>query len=453
MKISLDWLREWVDVEMDVSAFAHALTMAGLEIEGVHRAGPDLKGVVVGEVLAVEKHPDADKLNVCRVSDGVEHLKIVCGAPNVAVGLLVPVALDGARLPGGVKIKKGKLRGIVSEGMLCSATELMVPQELYPSVGDAGLLVFGEEYPLGSDVRPILGLNDVAIDFEILANRPDCLCALGIARETAAALGTRLREPAIAIKEAGGDIHQEVEVRVEDPELCPRYCARVIRNVRLGPSPLWLRKYLHSAGLRSINNIVDITNYVMLEHGHPMHAFDLDQVRGKQIIVRRAHNGETLTTLDDVQRQLRPDDLVICDRDGATGLAGIMGGQESEITENTKTVMFECASFDRTAIRLTGRALGMRTESSGRFERGVAPQTVMAALERACMLVNLLDAIISFTDGILAKILDAFSLLSRYGDMNSGILDLTSIIYYLSFTAVFLFLTTRVIDKRRWSQG
>lgn len=393
MKLSLTMLREYVDIPLSPEAYAQKMIMSGTGVEGIDDLGAGIENVVVGKVLTREKVEGSDHLSLCTVDVGRESpLQIVCGAPNVAVGLLVPVALDGARLPGGVKIKKGKLRGIVSEGMLCSATELMVPQELYPSVGDAGLLVFGEEYPLGSDVRPILGLNDVAIDFEILANRPDCLCALGIARETAAALGTRLREPAIAIKEAGGDIHQEVEVRVEDPELCPRYCARVIRNVRLGPSPLWLRKYLHSAGLRSINNIVDITNYVMLEHGHPMHAFDLDQVRGKQIIVRRAHNGETLTTLDDVQRQLRPDDLVICDRDGATGLAGIMGGQESEITENTKTVMFECASFDRTAIRLTGRALGMRTESSGRFERGVAPQTVMAALERACMLVNLLDA-------------------------------------------------------------
>ena len=238
----------------------------------------------------------------------------------------------------------------------------------------------------------MLGIDDTAVDFEILANRPDCLCAIGIARETAAALGTTFHAPQIAVKEAGGDIHNEVKIRVEAPDLCPRYAARVIKNVRIKPSPLWLRKYLHGAGLRAINNIVDITNYIMLEYGHPMHAFDLSKVRGRQIVVRRAHEDEKLTTLDGNERTLRTDDLVICDDERATGLAGIMGGEESEIVEGTREVMFECASFDRTAIRLTSRALGMRTEASGRFERGVAPGTVMEALERACQLVNELDA-------------------------------------------------------------
>ncbi|MEG2315406.1 MAG: phenylalanine--tRNA ligase subunit beta, partial [Clostridia bacterium] len=281
---------------------------------------------------------------------------------------------------------------IVSEGMLCSATELKVPRELYPSIGDAGLLLFQENHPVGSDVKPILGIDDCAVDFEILANRPDCLCALGIARETAAALGTSFHAPKAQVKEAGGDIRDEVSVRVEDAALCPRYAARVIKNVRIAPSPMWLRKYLHAAGLRAINNIVDITNFIMLEYGHPMHAFDLSKVRGGKIIVRRAHEGERLTTLDGVERALRTSDLVICDEQGATGLAGIMGGEESEITEGTTNVMFECASFDRTAVRLTSRALGMRTESSGRFERGVSPATVMDALNRACALVNELDA-------------------------------------------------------------
>ena len=284
------------------------------------------------------------------------------------------------------------LANMVSEGMLCAATELKVPAELYPNVGDEGLLLFQEEYPVGSDVKPILGLDDTAVDFEILANRPDCLCALGVARETAAALGTAFKAPTLTVKESAGDIHQEVSIRVDDPDRCPRYAARVIKNVRIGPSPMWLRKYLFGAGLRSINNIVDITNYVMIEYGHPMHAFDLSKVRGRKIIVRCAQEGETLTTLDGEQRQLRATDLVICDEDRATGLAGIMGGEESEITDNTTEVMFECASFDRTAIRLTSRALGMRTESSGRFERGVSPATVMDALDRACMLVNLLNA-------------------------------------------------------------
>ena len=342
-------------------------------------------------------------LHECTVDvGGPETLHIVCGAPNVAAGQLVPVALDGAHLPGGVKIKKGKLRGMISEGMICSGEELHVPTELYPNIEEKGILVFQEDYPLGADVKPILGIDDTAVDFEILANRPDCLCAIGIARETAAALDTEFHAPEITVTEAGGDIHDEVKVRVEAPDLCPRYAARVIKNVRIAPSPLWLRKYLHGAGLRAINNIVDITNYIMIEYGHPMHAFDLSKVRGRQIVVRRAHPGETLTTLDGNERALRTDDLVICDEERATGLAGIMGGEESEITEGTTDVMFECAAFDRTAIRLTSRALGMRTESSGRFERGVAAGTVMDALDRACMLVNLLDA----------------------GDVVSGVIDL-----------------------------
>lgn len=392
MKIAMNMLREYVDIPVAPKEYEERMIMTGTAVEGLEDISGGMENVVVGRVLTCED-VEGTHLHQCTVDVGSgEPLHIVCGAPNVGAGKLVPVALDGARLPGGVKIKKGKLRGMVSEGMLCSATELKVPQELYPSVGDEGLLIFNEDYPVGSDVRPILGIDDYAVDFEILANRPDCLCALGIARETAAALGTEFHAPKLAVAEAGGDIHDEVKVRVDAPDLCPRYAARVIKNVRIAPSPLWMRKYLHGAGLRSINSIVDITNYIMLEYGHPMHAFDLGKVRGKQIVVRRAHEGESLTTLDGVDRTLRPEDLVICDEQSATGLAGIMGGVESEITDETTTVMFECASFDRTAVRLTSRALGMRTESSGRFERGVAPGTVMDALDRACMLVNLLNA-------------------------------------------------------------
>ncbi len=393
MKLSLKMLREYVDIPVTPEEYAERMIMTGTGVEGAENLGAELENVVVGKVLTCEKVEGSDHLHACTVDvAGESPLHIVCGAPNVGVGKLVPVAMDGARLPGGVKIKKGKLRGLVSEGMLCSATELKIPQELYPSVGDEGLLIFQEEHPLGSDVRPILGLDDTAVDFEILANRPDCLCALGIARETAVALNTALHIPKAQVKEAGGNIAEEVKVRVEDPDLCPRYMARVIKNVRIAPSPAWLRQHLHAAGLRSINNIVDITNYVMLMCGHPMHAFDLAKVRGKEIVVRRAKAGETLTTLDGIPRSLRPDDLVICDRDGATGLAGIMGGEESEIRESTRDVMFECASFDRTAVRLTARTLGMRTESSGRFERGVAAETVKDAMDRALALVNLLDA-------------------------------------------------------------
>jgi len=392
MKLPMNMLREYVEIPVTPKEYEERMIMTGTSVENVEDLGGEIDRVVVGRVLTCED-VEGTHLHQCTVDVGTsESLHIVCGAPNVHAGVLVPVALDGARLPGGVKIKKGKLRGMVSEGMLCAATELKVPNELYPNVGDAGLLIFNEEYPVGSDVKPIFGMDDYAVDFEILANRPDCLCAIGVARETAAALGTTFKAPVLSVKESGGDIGREVSIRVEDSDLCPRYAARVIKNVRIAPSPMWLRKYLHGAGLRSINNIVDITNYVMIEYGHPMHAFDLSKVRGRQIIVRRTLEGETLTTLDGEKRTLRTSDLVICDEDHATGLAGIMGGEESEITGTTTEVMFECASFNRTAIRLTSRALGMRTESSGRFERGVSPTTIMDALDRACMLVNRLDA-------------------------------------------------------------
>lgn len=392
MKLAMNMIRQYAEIPVTPQEYAERMIMTGTAVEGVEDIAQGMDKVVVGRVLTCEG-VEGTHLHQCTVDvGGEEPLHIVCGAPNVAAGELVAVALDGSHLPGGVKIKKGKLRGMVSEGMLCSATEMKVPQELYPSVGDEGILLFQEDYPLGSDVRPILGIDDTAVDFEILANRPDCLCAMGIARETAAALGTEFKAPQITVQESGGDIHNEVKVSVEAPDLCPRYAARVIKNVRVKPSPMWLRKYLHGAGLRSINNIVDITNYVMIEYGHPMHAFDLSKVRGREIIVRRAHEGEMLTTLDGAERALRTDDLVICDQERATGLAGVMGGEESEILEGTTDVMFECAVFDRTAIRLTSRAHGMRTEASGRFERGVACGTVVEAINRACELVNQLDA-------------------------------------------------------------
>ena len=392
MKVALNMLREYVDINITNEEYEKQMIACGNGIESITSISDNLTGVVVGRVLSVAKVEGSDHLNLCKVEVGAEEpLQIVCGAPNVKEGILVPVALAGAVLPGGFKIKKGKLRGIVSEGMLCSSTELKVPVELYPSVGDAGLLVFNEEYPVGSDVKPILGIDDVTVDFEILANRPDCLSAIGLARETAAVLEKPFNAPNCTVIEKGGDIHQEIKITVEDSTLCPRYIGRVVKNVRIGTSPMWLRKYLHGAGLRSINNVVDITNYIMLEYGHPMHAFDLDMVKGKEIIVRTAKENEKLTTLDDVERTLRTQDLVICDSEGATGIAGVMGGEESEITANTKNIVFECACFDRTSIRLTARAQGMRTESSGRFERGVCAKTVKEAMDRACHLVNELD--------------------------------------------------------------
>lgn len=393
MKVSLNWLKKYVPVELDNAAYESRMIMTGTGVEGMEDLGAKLQNVVVGRVLTCVDHPNSDHLHICTVDVGeAEPLQIVCGAPNVKEGILVPVAKVGAVLPGDFHIKKGKLRGVESCGMLCSSTEMGVPVELYPSVGDAGLLIFNEEYPLGTDVREIFGFNDTMVDFEILANRPDCLCVWGVARETAAALNAPLSLPEITVQEVDGDIHDHASVTVEDTEHCPRYAARVIKNVRIAPSPMWLRQYLHAAGMRSINNIVDITNFIMLETGHPMHAFDMDKVKGRKIVVRASRADETLTTLDGKEYALSGQELMICDEDHPTGLAGIMGGEESEITESTREVLFECAAFDRTSIRLTARRLGIRTEASGRFERGVSPATVMEALQRACQMVNELDA-------------------------------------------------------------
>lgn len=392
MKLPMQWIKAYADIPADALTYQSKMIMSGTAVEDVYPVA-EMENVVVGRVLTVDKVEGSDHLHVCTVDAGQESiLQIVCGAPNVKPGILVPVALNGAKLPDGMKIKKGKLRGILSEGMLCSATELHVPQELYPSIGDAGLLIIHEEVPLGTDVKAVLGIDDTVIDFEILANRPDCMCAVGIARETAVVMGTAFNAPSCTVTEADGDIHDYVKIDVMEPEACKRYAARVVKNVRVAPSPMWLRKYLHGAGMRSINNIVDITNFVMLEMGHPMHAFDLDVVRGRHIIVRNAQKGETLTTLDGKEHQLSGAELLICDEEGPTGLAGIMGGLESEITENTRTLLFECAAFDRTVTRLAARGLGVRTESSGRFERGVNPRTCLEAVNRACHLIHLLDA-------------------------------------------------------------
>lgn len=393
MKTSMNWLREYVDIPLSNEAYMHAMIRTGTEIEGVEPLSGGMDKVVVGRVLSCVRHENSDHLSVCQVDVGSgDPLQIVCGAPNVKAGILVPVAVAGATLPGGHQIREGKLRGVLSQGMLCSATELKVPQELYPSVGDEGLLIFQEDYPLGEEVSSILGLDDAVVDAEILANRPDLLSVWGLARETAAVLDKPFRMPKTGFEELPGSISDEVSIRVEDADLCPRYTTRVIKDVRIGPSPLWLRSYLHAAGMRAINNIVDITNFVMLETGHPMHAFDLKEVRGKEIIVRRAKAGELLTTLDGKEHSLSGGELLICDREGPTGLAGIMGGLESEITEGTRDILFECASFDRSHTRITARALGIRTESSSRFERGVSPATVMQALDRACHLVEALEA-------------------------------------------------------------
>ena len=393
MKVPMQWMKQYTEIPVSAEAFQDAMIMHGTGVEGLEDQNEAVQNVVVGKILSVRKHENSDHMVICSVDVGeAEPLQIVTGAPNVHEGDLVPVAKVGAVLPGGIKIKKGKLRGVESYGMCCSGPEIGVPDYLYPSVGDKGLLIFHEDYAPGSDVRPILGVDDTIVDFEILANRPDCLSVWGVSREAAVTLGTKFNKPEIKVETVPGRMSDFVHIDVQDTDLCPRYCARIIKNVKIGPSPMWMRKALAASGVRAINNIVDITNYVMLETGHPMHAFDMAKVKDQHIIVRRANEGETIVTLDGKERALSTDMLMIADQTNATGIAGVMGGEESEITEETTTVMFEIAAFDRTNIRLTTRALGLRTEASGRFERGVCAATCREAADRACQLVNLLGA-------------------------------------------------------------
>ena len=392
MKVPMKWLKEYVDIDVSAEAYASKMVMTGTAVEGVDKTGAQFDKVVVGKVVSCVDHPNSDHLHICMVDVGeAEPIQIVCGAPNVHAGMRVAAALDGAHLPGG-KIKKGKMRGEVSMGMLCSGPELDVPAGLYPHIGDEGIIEIFEDVVPGTDVKAVFGLGDDIIDFEILANRPDCLSVWGLARESSAVLEKHFAMPEIAVEEKGRGVFDDyAKVEVLDDVTCPRYCARVITNVKIGPSPKWMREYLYGAGVRPINNIVDITNFVMLETGHPMHAFDLNKVKDRTIVVRRAKPGEKLTTLDGKEHALDESMLVIADKENATGLAGIMGGEESEIVDDTASVLFECAAFERANNRVTARKLGIRTESSGRFEKGVCPDTAMEALNRACMLVNMLE--------------------------------------------------------------
>ena len=396
MNLSRNWLNEFVDLhDITDKQFNDEMTLSGSKVETIERLDESLKNVVAGKILSMEKHPDSDHMWVCQLDVGREEpVQIVTGAWNIHIGDLVPAALHKSVLPGGVKIKKGKLRGMISEGMICSGEELHVPTELYPNIEEKGILVFQEDYPLGADVKPILGIDDTAVDFEILANRPDCLCAIGIARETAASAGVPLEYSAPEVHTAGDgdDISNYLSVTVKEPALCPRYTARAVKNVRIEPSPLWMRARLRACGIRPINNIVDITNYVMLEYGQPMHAFDASYISSKSIVVRRAAEGERITTLDGNVRELTTDMLCIADGEKPVALAGIMGGENSEITDKTATVILESANFSRSSIRRTSRAVGLRTDASRRYEKGIPPCTTMSAIDRACELITQLGA-------------------------------------------------------------
>lgn len=393
MNLSMRWLRDYVDIQVPPRAFAEGMTMSGSKVEGYEIEGEEISNVVVGKVLSITQHPNADKLVVCSVDVGKgEPVQIVTGATNVVEGALVPVALDGSTLPGGVKIKKGKLRGVESCGMLCSLGELGLTANDFPYAIEDGIFLLEEECTIGQDIREAIGLNDVKVEFEITSNRPDCLSVIGLAREAAVTFDKELTLHTPVVKESGGDINSLLSVKVENKTLCPRYSARIVKNVRIAPSPRWMRERLRASGVRPINNLVDITNYVMLEYGQPMHAFDHRFVAGQQIIVRNAKENETITTLDGTERTLSPEMLVIADSDKPIAVAGVMGGEYSGIMDDTTTVVFESATFDGVSVRTTAKKLGMRTEASARFEKGLDPANTLPALERACELVELLGA-------------------------------------------------------------
>ncbi len=393
MEVSLNWLKDYVNIPDDIKTFCDAMTMSGTKVEGYKVLGADISNVVVGKIMSTEPHPDSDHLIICQVNVGKEeNLQIVTGAQNVKAGDIVPVCLDGAHLPGGKVIKNGKLRGVPSQGMLCSLGELGLSVNDFPYAEEDGIFLLQEDCNLGDDIRDVCKLNDTIVEFELTFNRPDCLSYLGIVREVAATFGTKanIKAPVVNEVKDGKKASDYITVNVSNTELCPRYTARVVKNVKIGPSPLWLRAKLRAAGVRPINNIVDITNYVMIEYGQPMHAFDYEYIKSNQINVRNAYEGEEIVTLDGVTRKLSSEMLVIADGDRAVALAGVMGGENSEINESTTTVVFESANFARENVRKTSKAVGLRTDSSAKFEKGLPACNTLPAVDRAAELVELL---------------------------------------------------------------
>lgn len=393
MKASLAWIEEFADLGLPADRVAEGMTMSGTKVEGIERSGEGLSGIVAGRILDVGRHPGADRLVLCRMDiggpAGREPLRIVTGAPNVIAGQMVPVALDGAVLADGTVIRSGRIRGEASQGMLCSIQELGLPEEDYDEEIRKGILVLPGDTIPGTDIRKVLGLEDVVLDFEVTSNRPDCLSVEGLAREAAVTFDRPFRPVAPLVTESGdGDARDHIRIRIDAPDLCQRYVGRVVTDVAVGPSPDWMVRRLRSAGIRSLGNLVDITNYVMLELGHPLHAFDLSLVRGAEIRVRRAETGERLMTLDGVERDLDPSVLVIADAEGPVALAGIMGGEHSGIFPTTRTVLLEAACFSGIPLRQTARRMGLRTESSARFEKGLDPDNARRAIDRAAELVE-----------------------------------------------------------------
>ena len=402
MNTSLSWIKMFVpDLDVTAQEYTDAMTLSGTKVEGYEKLDADLENIVIGQIEKIEKHPDADKLIICQVNVGNEVIQIVTGAPNVKEGDKVPVVLpggrvagghDGKKTPGGVEIKAGKLRGVESFGMMCSIEELGSTREMYPEAPEYGIYIFPEDAVVGESAIHALGLDDVIFEYEITSNRVDCYSVLGIAREAAATFNKKFVPP--VVKATGNDEKAEdyIKVTVEDTDLCPRYCARVVKNVKIGPSPKWMQRCLAANGIRPINNLVDITNYVMEEFGQPMHAYDLDTIANREIVVRRAGKDEKFVTLDGQERRMDENVLMICDGEKAVGIAGIMGGENSMITDQVKTVLFEAACFDGTNIRLSSKRIGLRTDASGKFEKGLDPNNAQAAIDRACQLMEELGA-------------------------------------------------------------
>lgn len=388
MRVSYNWLKDYVEFDLSPEELAHVLTMGGLEVEGIEYLGEGIENVVVGQIKEITDHPNADKLVICRVDVGQRVLQIVTGAPNVKEGAKVALALVGAKLPNGMAIKKAKLRGVVSEGMVCSAQELGLDPKNFPEEQQEGIIIFPDDAVIGEDIKEILGLDDYVLELGLTPNRADCLAMVNVAREVAALTGGRLKLPEMQVAEADmektGDL---ARVEIVDEDLCHRYVARVIKDVTIKPSPAWMQQYLQAAGVRPINNIVDVTNFIMLELGQPLHAFDYDKLAEHRIVVRKAEQDEKIVTLDGEERQLDSDMLVIADAERPVAVAGVMGGLDTEVTEETRTILLEAAYFQGASVRRTSRKLGLRSESSARFERGIDKDKVKAAADRAAQLM------------------------------------------------------------------
>ena len=403
MNTALSWIKAYVpDLDVTDQEYTDAMTLSGTKVEGFARLDKNLEKIVVGQIKKIERHPDADKLIVCQVDIGGEMIQIVTGAPNVKEGDKVPVVLDGGKVAGGhdggplpedgIQIKKGKLRGVESCGMMCSIEELGSDRNMYPDAPESGIYILPEDTEIGADAVEVLGLHDTVFEYEITSNRVDCYSVIGVAREAAATFGKEFHPPVVTETGNGEDIHDYLEVSVENTDLCPRYCARMVKNIKLAPSPEWMQRRLAASGIRPINNIVDITNYVMEEYGQPMHAYDYDLIAGHKIVVKCAKDGDTFQTLDGIERKLDKNVLMINDGEKEVGIAGIMGGENSKITDDVKTMVFEAACFDGTNIRLSAKRIGLRTDASGKFDKCLDPNNAEAAINRACQLIEELGA-------------------------------------------------------------